>query len=91
MAQTGTAVQLVSSLGLQASTVELPWRDVAELSSSSLLSWRPPLLLEEGPSLNTRVTASGVVALSITQSWIFVSDPCILCGWFGGGFDSPDL
>lgn len=64
---------------------------VAELSSSPLLSWRPPLVLEEDPKLNTRAAASGVVTLSITQSWIFVSDPCILCGWFGGGSDSPDL
>lgn len=59
-------------------TVEL-LRDVAELSISPLLSGRPPLVLEKGPRLNTRVTASGVVTLSITQSWIFVSGTCILC------------
>lgn len=60
------------------SMVELP-RDVAELSSSPLLPRRSPPVLEEVPRLNKRVTASGVVTLSITQSGIFVSDTCILC------------
>lgn len=84
MAQTGAAVRLGSSPSLQASTMEgykqaSLRRDVAGLSSSLLLSRRSPLGLEKGPKLSTGVTASGVVALSITWSLIFVSDACV-CG-----------
>lgn len=76
MAQTGTAVCLVSSLGLQASSVEL-LRDVAELSSSPWLCRRPPLESEKGPGLRTGGIASWVIALSITRSLIFASCTCI--------------
>lgn len=58
MAHRGTGV---SSPGLQAGTVELQ-RDVAELSSSPLLSRRPLLVLQKCPGLNTGVIGNGVLA-----------------------------
>lgn len=58
MAQRGTDL---FPPGLQASTVELQ-RDVAELSSSPLLSRGPALMLQKGPWSNTEVTGNGVLA-----------------------------
>lgn len=59
MAQRGTGLFPPS---LKASIVDLQ-RDVAELSSSPLLSRRPLLVLQKGLRLNTGVT--GVLAQSI--------------------------
>lgn len=58
MAQRGTGLY---PPGLQASIVELQ-RDVAELSSSPLLSRRPALVLQKGPRWNTGVIGNGVLA-----------------------------
>lgn len=58
MAQRGTGL---FPPGLQAGIVELE-KGVAELSSSSLLSRRPLLVLQKGPRLNTGVIGKGILA-----------------------------